>query len=122
MRAYTEGLDRLGDLPMHEVLGAPEQHGKRLHAAAGRVYRAQLAEPLVQPPTVSEADRLTATEMATLAFIADIDPFQISAQHVLLRWYMEGLDALRSSPADGRELRHTIERVSPEAARPEARA
>ena len=85
MRAYMEGLDCLGDLPMHEVLGAPEQHGKRLHAAAGRVYRAQLAEPLVQPPTVSEADRLTATEMATLAFIADIDPFQISAQHVLLR-------------------------------------
>lgn len=27
-----------------------------------------------------------------------------SAQHVLLRWYQEGLDALRSSPADGREL------------------
>ncbi len=27
-----------------------------------------------------------------------------SAQHVLLRWYQEGLDALRLSPADGREL------------------
>jgi ATP-dependent helicase HepA len=27
-----------------------------------------------------------------------------SAQHVLLRWYQEGLDALRVSPADGREL------------------
>ncbi|WP_250625434.1 RNA polymerase-associated protein RapA [Pinirhizobacter soli] len=27
-----------------------------------------------------------------------------SAQHVLARWYDEGLDAFRSSPADGREL------------------
>lgn len=27
-----------------------------------------------------------------------------TAQHVLLRWYQEGLDALRASPADGREL------------------
>ncbi len=30
--------------------------------------------------------------------------FTGSAQHVLLRWYEEGLDALRQSPADGREL------------------
>lgn len=30
--------------------------------------------------------------------------FSGSAQHVLLRWYGEGLDALRTSPADGREL------------------
>ncbi|TDR41620.1 ATP-dependent helicase HepA [Tahibacter aquaticus] len=30
--------------------------------------------------------------------------FSGSAQHVLLRWYSEGLDALRVSPADGREL------------------
>lgn len=30
--------------------------------------------------------------------------FSGSAQHVLLRWYGEGLDALRVSPADGREL------------------
>ncbi len=27
-----------------------------------------------------------------------------SAQHALLRWYHEGLDALRSSPSDGREI------------------
>lgn len=27
-----------------------------------------------------------------------------SAQHALLRWYHEGLDALRTSPADGREI------------------
>ena len=124
MRAYTEGLDRLGDLPMHEVLGAPEQHGKRLHAAAGRVYRAQLAEPLVQPPTVSEADRLTATEMATLAFVADIDPFQISAQHVLLRpeiWAAReyGADAFlrrAGDPARKAVFRHMLtEGVAPNA-------
>jgi ATP-dependent helicase HepA len=27
-----------------------------------------------------------------------------TAQHALLRWYQEGLDALRSSPSDGREI------------------
>jgi hypothetical protein len=27
-----------------------------------------------------------------------------SAQHVLARWYDEGVDAFRASPADGREL------------------
>ncbi|MBX3689044.1 RNA polymerase-associated protein RapA [Dokdonella sp.] len=30
--------------------------------------------------------------------------FAGSAQHALLRWYEEGLDALRTSPADGREI------------------
>jgi ATP-dependent helicase HepA len=30
--------------------------------------------------------------------------FTGSAQHALLRWYRDGLDAFRSSPADGREL------------------
>ncbi|HJU41104.1 MAG TPA: RNA polymerase-associated protein RapA, partial [Tahibacter sp.] len=30
--------------------------------------------------------------------------FRGTAQHVLLRWYVEALDALRTSPADGREL------------------
>jgi ATP-dependent helicase HepA len=30
--------------------------------------------------------------------------FHGSAQHALLRWYHEGLDALRSSPSDGREI------------------
>src|SRR5690606_34238500 len=30
--------------------------------------------------------------------------FHGSAQHVLLRWYHEGLDALRGSPSDGREI------------------
>jgi len=30
--------------------------------------------------------------------------FRGTAQHALLRWYDEGLDALRSSPSDGREI------------------
>ncbi len=30
--------------------------------------------------------------------------FSGSAQHALLRWYHEGLDALRTSPSDGREI------------------
>ncbi|HEY6940942.1 RNA polymerase-associated protein RapA [Dokdonella sp.] len=30
--------------------------------------------------------------------------FHGTAQHALLRWYHEGLDALRSSPSDGREI------------------
>ena len=30
--------------------------------------------------------------------------FEGSAQHALLRWYHEGLDALRTSPSDGREI------------------
>ena len=85
MRAYEEGMEKLGPLAMPEVLAAPDMFGNRLHAAAGRVYQAQLARRLVQPPTLREADRLTAAEMATLAFLADIDPYQISAQHVLLR-------------------------------------
>lgn len=85
MRAYTEGLDKLGDLTPRAVMAAPAQHGKRLQAAARGVHRAQLAEPVVQPPTLPEADRLTASDMAVLAFLADIDPFQITTQHVLLR-------------------------------------
>ena len=34
-----------------------------------------------------------------------------SAQHVLVRWYDEGLDAFRSSPADGRELCKPLRRA-----------
>ncbi|HEY0179502.1 MAG TPA: RNA polymerase-associated protein RapA [Dokdonella sp.] len=44
--------------------------------------------------------------------------FAGTAQHALLRWYVEGLDALQSSPADGREiLRRFGARVLAEAER-----
>lgn len=36
--------------------------------------------------------------------IVHVPVVEQSAQHVLARWYDEGLDAFRSSPADGREL------------------
>lgn len=73
MRAYEEGMENLA-LAMPEVLAAPDMLGNG-RAAAGRVYQAQLARRLVQSPTLREADRLTAAEMATLAFLADIDPY-----------------------------------------------
>ena len=90
-------------------MAAPDMFGNRLHAAAGRVYQAQLARRLVQPPTLREADRLTAAEMATLAFLADIDPYQISAQHVLLRpeiWAARevGAQAFLRRDGDGRRM------------------
>lgn len=44
--------------------------------------------------------------------------FSGSAQHALLRWYHEGLDALQSSPSDGREiLRRYGQRLLAEAER-----
>ncbi|MTH35975.1 hypothetical protein GL279_15320 [Paracoccus limosus] len=116
MRAYEEGMEKLAPLAMPEVLAAPGHYGNRLHAAAGRVYQAQLARRLVQPPTLREADRLTAAEMATLAFLADIDPYQISAQHVLLRpeiWAAReiGAEAFLRRDGDARRmaaLRHLL--------------
>ena len=124
MRAYEEGMEKLGPLAMPEVLAAPDMFGNRLHAAAGRVYQAQLARRLVQPPTLREADRLTAAEMATLAFLADIDPYQISAQHVLLRpeiWAARevGAEAFLRRDGDGRRmaaLQHLLADTMPTAA------
>ena len=63
----------------------------------------------IRAPTLREADRLTAAEMATLAFLADIDPYQISAQHVLLRpeiWAARevGAQAFLRRDGDGRRM------------------
>ena len=68
----------------HGIRHAPDGHGKRQRAAANRVNAAQKPEAFVQPPDdTAPVPRFTPQELAGLAFLCDIDGFQISLQHLL---------------------------------------
>lgn len=83
----------------HGIRHAPDGHGKRQRAAANRVNAAQKPEAFVQPPDdTAPVPRFTPQELAGLAFLCDIDGFQISLQHLLLCpeiWAARALGALR---------------------------
>ncbi|MET0331489.1 MAG: RNA polymerase-associated protein RapA [Dyella sp.] len=57
-------------------------------------------DPDLLEQRIGRLDRIGQTHDINIHLIALED----SAQHVLARWYDEGLDAFRRSPADGREL------------------
>ncbi|WP_423208950.1 hypothetical protein E2976_02950 (plasmid) [Paracoccus yeei] len=85
MRDYVQGLESLGGAGAHGIRHAPDGHGKRQRAAANRVNAAQKPEAFVQPPDdTAPVPRFTPQELAGLAFLCDIDGFQISLQHLLL--------------------------------------
>ncbi|GLQ87973.1 RNA polymerase-associated protein RapA [Dyella flagellata] len=57
-------------------------------------------DPDLLEQRIGRLDRIGQKHDISIHIIAAAD----SAQHVLARWYDEGIDAFRSSPADGREL------------------
>ncbi|MGA8276837.1 MAG: RNA polymerase-associated protein RapA [Rhodanobacteraceae bacterium] len=57
-------------------------------------------DPDLLEQRIGRLDRIGQTQPISIHACA----FAGSAQHVLLRWYDEGLDAFRASPSDGREL------------------
>ena len=71
-------------------------------------------DPDLLEQRIGRLDRIGQRHDITLHAVA----FGGTAQHALLRWYDEGLDALRTSPSDGREiLRRYGARVVAEAER-----
>jgi ATP-dependent helicase HepA len=71
-------------------------------------------DPDLLEQRIGRLDRIGQRHDITLHAVA----FGGTAQHALLRWYDEGLDALRTSPSDGREiLRRYGKRVVAEAER-----
>ncbi|MEW9573129.1 RNA polymerase-associated protein RapA [Rhodanobacter sp. Si-c] len=57
-------------------------------------------DPDLLEQRIGRLDRIGQTHDISIHILAVAD----SAQHVLARWYDEGVDAFRQSPADGREL------------------
>lgn len=57
-------------------------------------------DPDLLEQRIGRLDRIGQTDDIAIHILAVTD----SAQHVLARWYDEGVDAFRHSPADGREL------------------
>ncbi|KRE88402.1 helicase SNF2 [Frateuria sp. Soil773] len=57
-------------------------------------------DPDLLEQRIGRLDRIGQTHDISIHILAVAD----SAQHVLARWYDEGIDAFRASPADGREL------------------
>ncbi len=74
-------------------------------------------DPDLLEQRIGRLDRIGQAHDISIHVLAVTD----SAQHVLARWYDEGIDAFRSSPADGRELLRrfgdTVTRLASEHAR-----
>ena len=74
-------------------------------------------DPDLLEQRIGRLDRIGQSHDINIHIIAATD----SAQHVLARWYDEGVDAFRTSPADGRELLRrfgeTLARLADEHAR-----
>ncbi|WP_347140263.1 hypothetical protein [Paracoccus sp. SSK6] len=106
MADYDAAMGQLLNLRAHYILKNPDQYGKRVLALASKVLRSQMHEAYVQPPTLPLADRLSARDLATLAFLCDVDPYVICAGHML---YSNDIAAMRTL---GRLLRGTQSEIS----------
>lgn len=85
-----KGYGRLDGLGPYHVKRNPDKFGKRLTGAARKVIHAQRPSAYVQQ--TSDADsRLNEGELARVAMLCDIDPFLITAQHILLHDEMIGI-------------------------------
>ncbi|MFC3169565.1 hypothetical protein [Paracoccus fontiphilus] len=106
MADYGPAMGQLLNLRAHHTLKNPDQYGKRVLALASKVLRSQMHEAYVQPPTLPPADRLSARDLATLAFLCDVDPYVMCAGHML---YNNEIAAMRTL---GRLLRGTQSEIS----------
>lgn len=85
-----KGYERLDGLGPYHVLRNPDAFGKRSAGAAKKVIQAQSPPSYVQQ-TSDVDNRLSESELAWIALLCDIDPFLITAQHILLHDEMIGL-------------------------------
>ena len=93
MASYDAALNQLGSVGTHHILWNTKQHGKRVLALATKVLRSQMHEAYAQPPTLPLVNRLSARDLATIAFLGDIDPYVICAGHML---YSDEILAMRT--------------------------
>lgn len=93
MAGYDAAMSQLPNLGTHDILRSPDRYGKRVLALASKVLRSQMHEAYVQPPTLPLAYRLSARDLATLAFLCDVDPYVICAGHML---YSDETAAMRT--------------------------
>ncbi|MFC0199015.1 hypothetical protein [Paracoccus rhizosphaerae] len=77
------GFERLDGLGPYEVARNADDFGKRLVGASKKVIHSQRPSAYVQQTNDTD-DRLSVSELAVVAMLCDIDPFLITAQHVLL--------------------------------------
>lgn len=80
---YQWGMDRIEDVGTHNILTNKDQHPKRTQNTAFKVRAAQTPDEFVQPPRLSDHDRFSLMELATIAFLCDVDPYVFCAQHAL---------------------------------------
>lgn len=116
--SLEKGYERLKGIGPYHVARNPDEFGKRLNGAARKVIQAQRPPAYVQD-TSDAANRLSESELAWIVLLCDIDPFLITAQHILLHdevigmreWgkalrgelmtpkYLHHLEALRRDPS-----------------------
>ncbi|WP_347917508.1 hypothetical protein [Paracoccus marcusii] len=85
-----KGYERLDGLGPYHVLRNPDAFGKRSAGAAKKVIQAQSPPSYVQQ-TSDVDNRLSESELAWIALLCDVDPFLITAQHILLHDEMIGM-------------------------------
>ncbi|MFJ1292660.1 hypothetical protein ACEPPZ_11310 [Paracoccus yeei] len=90
VRQHADGVAKLAPNGPFEVKSDPGAFGKRALGHAEKAIGATWPEEFVQPPTLPPEMRLTPTELVLLAFLADIDPYVICAQHQLFVRYVWG--------------------------------
>lgn len=83
MTNYQWGMDRIEEVGTHNILSNKGQYSKRTQNAAFKVRSAQTPDAFVQPPRLSDHDRFSLMELATIAFLCDVDPYVFCAQHAL---------------------------------------
>lgn len=88
-----KGYERLGGLGPYHVMRNPDKFGKRPAGAARKVLQAQRPSPYVQQ-TPDLENRMSESELAHIALLCDIDPFLITAQHIMLHDEMIGMREL----------------------------
>ncbi|MGN7870859.1 hypothetical protein [Paracoccus sp. 22332] len=92
-RGNDKAMNSLGELRAHQVVRSPEQYGKRAAGSARKIVQGQFHSRLVQSGNIPSVDRLTVADLAGIAFLCDIDPYLICAQHML---FSDEIDTVRA--------------------------
>ena len=83
MNDYQWGMDRVEEDGVHKILSNEDQHSKRTRNAAAKVLASQTSHGFVQPPNLSDLRKFNLMQLATIAFLCDVDPYVFCAQHAL---------------------------------------